>query len=232
LLTQAFGRLAQLPPDVQEDVKALVGIPIAQKDLLAYPTAETLNDVFVILAQKTTTEDDLISQRTYLYGTQSGRYALILNFAHRTAPALPFIGLPGAVITARLVFYPGTAPYRAVLLDGTNPKSEIPNPKSEEYFLPNWSAAQQALTDTLTQSPFAAQVPQTIANLRTVAVGENLYLKDNQGLYWPIDGTWPRSAYWQLLALTAGQPVPITVLRHETTVQPLGAWLPTGYQSL
>lgn len=230
LLTHAFGRLAQLPPDVQEDVKALVGMTIAQKDLLAHPTADTLTDAFVILAQKTTTEDDLLSQRTYLYGTQSGRYALILNFAHRTAPALPFIGLPGAVVTARLVFYPGTAPYRAILPDSST--NTTPSAGITPDFLPDWSAAQQHLTDTLTQSPFAAKIPQTISNLRLAAVGETVYLKDNQGLYWPVDAAWPRSACWQLLALTAGQPVPMTVLRHETTVLPLGAWLPSGYQTL
>ena len=230
LLTQAFGRMAQLPPDVQEDVKVLVGMTIAQKDLLAHPTADTLIDGFVILAQQTTTEDDLLIQRTYLYGTQSGRYALVLNFAHRTAPALPFIGLPGAVITARLVFYPGTARYRAVLPDG--PGSAKPATGLMPNALPNWSAAQQALTDILTQSPFAAQIPQTVSDLRPITVGETLYLKDSQGLYVLVNAAWPRSAYWQLLALTAGQPVPMTVLRHETTVLPLGAWLASGYQTL
>ncbi len=230
LLTQAFGRLADLTPDCQEDVKALVGMTIAQKDLLAHPTADTLTDTFVALARQTATEDDLLVQRTYLYGTQSRRYALILNFAHRTAPVLPPVPMPGTAVSARLVFYPGTAPYRAILPDGFSDAQPATGLLPDA--LPNWTAAQQALTDALAQSPFAAQIPQTVHALRPVLVGEMIYLIDNQGFHWPVEANWPRSAYWHLLALTGGEPVSMTILRLDTTVSPLGVWLASGYQPL
>jgi hypothetical protein len=221
LLTQAFNRLDQLPADLQEDVKAQIGLTINQKELLESPTAETLTDQFWVLARQTSVEDDLTIQRNYLYGQQSGRFAFILNFAYKNTPISNLL-VPGQLTRASLVFYPGRWPYRAVL----KTQSDTARPRAVDVpdAFADWSVAQAALTEVLSQSPWQDEVPQLVASLTLLTHQDRHYLRDSHGQSQPISLDWPADSYYKWLAQSGGAPVTAFVLRSSAHVLPLGIW--------
>lgn len=229
LLTRAFDRLDGLPPDLRADVEAAVGLTINQKDLLESSTAETLTDTFWVLARQTTTEEDLTVQRSFLYGFRSGRFALILNFAYKNGPIQTLL-VPGTQTDATLVFYPGRWPYRAVLKN--NETRSRPAPTQTPVGLADWSAAQQALTDVLSRSPWADEVPQIVSGLSVAGAGDRHYLRDANGLSQPLDPGWPAESFFHYLALTGGRAATVALLQSETHILPLGVWVDDGYYCL
>ncbi len=229
LLTQAFERLEQLPPDLQADVKANVGLTIQQEELIQSPTADTLTDHFWVLARQTMVEEELTIQRNYLYAQQSGRFAYILNFAYKNVP-IPTVFVPGTQAKATVVFYPGRWPYRAVLKSQETGHSETSFQKPIGYS--DWSAAQQGLTDVLNQSPWADQVPQLVGPLTLHTANSRRYLRDQTGLSQPITSTWPDSSFYKWLAFSGGHPVMAFVLRSEKAILPLAIWTDSTYHIL
>ncbi|GAB3962855.1 SWIM zinc finger family protein [Spirosoma harenae] len=226
LLMHAFNRLDQLPADLQDDVKTLIGLTVNQKELLESPTADTVTDRFWVLARQTSVEDDLTIQRNYLYGQRSERFAFILNFAFRNTPIQTML-VPGTSVDAALVFYPGRWPYRAVLKEQSTTKKnsgdELPTGCAD------WSVAQQVLTDVVSQSPWFDEVPQIVGSLTLLTENGRHYLRDTNGLSQPISPNWSSDSYYKWLALSGGNPVKAFVLRLESSVLPLGIWINSSY---
>src|SRR5215203_3587194 len=112
LLSEAFRRLDSLDESLAESVKAEVGISLSQEEVLE--RGENVSDGWIVLGQRTGDEGRLKARRTWLLGTDSRRYALILQFAASGAPfAEGFVS--GTVVEAELAFYPGAIPLRAVV---------------------------------------------------------------------------------------------------------------------
>jgi len=222
LLTQAFNRLDQLATDLQDDVKASVGLTVNQKDLIDSPTAETLTDRFWVLARQTLMEDDLTVQRNYLYGQQSGRFAFVLNFAYKNTPIQTLL-VPGTSTEATLVFFPGRWPYRAVL------KTQATTQQAQTDALPagcdHWTDAQQALTAVLSQSPWLDEVPQIVGPLTLLTDNGRHYLRDSHGLSQPINPAWSQESFYKWLAISGGHPLKAFIVRAGTHVLPLGVWV-------
>ena len=59
-------------------------------------------------------EDDLQVQRVWLLGQETGRSALLLDFAHRSQ-TLDCSVWPGTVWDGTLAIYPGLYPLRAII---------------------------------------------------------------------------------------------------------------------
>ena len=108
LLCRAAARIDELTDDDRANLFAAFGIPVSQDDLAKLPT---VRDVWRIAGQAVETEDRLRVQRTWLFGCESGRPALILHFAHGTAPLDTSLH-PGTNSPARLrsTLAPGRGP--------------------------------------------------------------------------------------------------------------------------
>lgn len=229
LLCRAVDRLPQLPPDLANDVKAAVGLTINQKELLESPTAPVLTDGFWVLARQTTQEDDLTVQKTYLLGQESGRFAQVLQYAYKNTPIQTLL-IPGTRTTATLVFYPGRLPYRAVLK--TESLSHSPIGTALPEILPDWQTAQQRLTDVLSQSPWADDLPQVVGPLTLTTEGGRHVLVDADEASQPVHSEWPTDAYYTFLALGGGEPASVFLLRTVDAVYPLGLWTNDRYYPL
>ena len=110
LLTHAFRHSEQLDPAFQMDIRQLVGKPIKQEEVSAL--GETVTDDWLILGQRVNADDKVREQWTWMKGTQTGRTALVLQFAFGQAP-FPEVFPLGTRQTADLTFWPGAAPQRA-----------------------------------------------------------------------------------------------------------------------
>jgi hypothetical protein len=116
LLNRGCLRLDALPGELAATVRSRVGLSIDSAALLAEHSERgtLVRDHWLVLGSQDRREDRLTVRRIWLFGTGTGRMALLLAFGTgQTAPelALP----PGVLLDASLAFYPGGAPLRAAL---------------------------------------------------------------------------------------------------------------------
>jgi hypothetical protein len=208
LLTEAYGRLTELPAAMQADVRATVGWS---------PTAEELGDVptvadeWVVLGWVVEEEDRLRTRRTWLAGRHSGRHALLLHFAHGTARFTEPVPPPGGAMAAELAFFPGAAPLRATtrsLGTGAHVDAADSGPSAVATLPPGhprisdatgrWAAA-------LAANPWVERVPVVLSAAVPARRGEQWLVRDADGDVLPLSPRFP--ATWPLVALAGGHPV-------------------------
>lgn len=110
LLAKAYANLAAQPPQRQADIRGLLGWTLSAEELQALPAQA---DRWAVLARTVEMEDRLRVQRTWLWGAQSGRPALVLNFAHGTA-VLDVSLSPGSWVGASVAYFESAWPLRAI----------------------------------------------------------------------------------------------------------------------
>jgi hypothetical protein len=227
LLLEAFKNLDALPAPLQEDVRSLIGWSKSQKELLADAEAETIKDNWLVLSRQTETQDDLTIGRNWLYGAASGRYALLLNFAHKSAPISTLLA-PDTVVAAALTFYPGTYPLRAAVQEQGSLRKEA----MQATPLAHWEAVQAHYAAVQAGSPWTDLLPVTVAALAPARQGDQWLLRDGAGGYMPLPPDYPEGRLMQLLAYGGGHPLDMFVLRSPQHVAPAGIWLDGYYRSL
>jgi len=114
LLVQAYRRLGELPEDVRAEVRQLVGWTVGHDELLT--AGPVVTDSWRVLGWRIEEDERLRSQRVWLRGAATGRFALILTFAPPAAPLDKSL-YPGTTVDADLVFYPGVRAQRALVKD-------------------------------------------------------------------------------------------------------------------
>jgi hypothetical protein len=219
LLIEAFRRLEAQEGPVQEQIKNLIGWSQSKKDLLENPAAECVTDDWLVLGKKQEALDDNLNMlRIWLYGCNTGRTALLVEYAPAHLSLVAPV-LPGTLIRAVLAFYPSNLPLRAQIkhqgeLNTGTPIATRP--------LPDWTAAHQQTAALLAKSPWADQFPQFINALTPVTDQRSWFLRDNEGAIMEIDPAFEMEKIWQLLAVSGGAPLPYFVLRNGDKVVPLG----------
>ena len=115
LAARAFRKRDTLPDGLPYDLQNFVGIAVKKEEVLA--NGERRHDVWAVIGKvEEPLEDKLSVRRTWLKAGQSGRYALLLDFAFGSAGFSPGLA-PGSVHQGTLAYYPSAFPQRALLLD-------------------------------------------------------------------------------------------------------------------
>jgi len=216
LLLEGYRNLENLPGELQAEVRNQVGWTQNQ-DELAQATGQF--DRWLVLGQ-TREEDDnrLKTQRTWLWGSTSGRAAVVLDFAHGSQP-LDTSLVPGSNLDAELVYFPGSYPMRALVKPGARH-----NPSFEEW--PGVAGCDDLLegySQALAENPWLEQFPLALGRVYPVRAGEEEWqIRDESGLCLPLDPGFTRG--WQLLALSGGHPVGLFGLWDGHYFDPHGAW--------
>ena len=211
LLSEAFRRLDALEESLAESVKAEVGIPLSQEEVLE--RGEKVSDRWIVLGQRTEDEGRLKARRTWLLGEDCRRYALILQFA---ASGAPFTGgfVSGTVVGGELAFYPGAYPLRAVVRSRTGAATragELPGHGTLEAFLDH--------TSTVTSSqPWLERVPVTLEAVVPLLDERRWLVRDRDGEAVPLAG----GNHWTLLSLSGGHPVELAAEWDGESLLPLG----------
>ncbi|MDC0714862.1 SWIM zinc finger domain-containing protein [Stigmatella sp. ncwal1] len=214
LATEGWRKLEQLPPLLAADLRALVGIPLREEDVIA--RGERLTDRWVVIAQEVEDSERVRTQRTYLLGTTQGRTALLLQFAAGPGAHFTERFLPGTAFDAELVFWPSAAPQRAKLLER---QGEV-HP---------WTGALPSLTPEGLCQRFAQELSQQPFHEQTAALlGQVIPVLDAEGRVWLQDaaGKALRAGAcdtWRLLALSGGHPLDVFVEWDGEETRPLSA---------
>lgn len=198
LLLQAWPRLDQLPPETREDARAAIGFTQSQDELLTQPG---VSDRWLALAQEVEEDDTgLRTQRSWLWGLRTRRPALVLAFAHRSAPAFELSLPPGTVHEGELVFFPSAAPLRALFKT-----RQAAAPRELELAgYPTIEAALSAYAGALAGNPWLERFPMLLSGVQPVRRSGGWRLRDCEGRLLPVHLNVP--ACWVLLASCGGRP--------------------------
>ena len=214
LLTHAYRRIEQLQTPLQEDVRQMIGWTLTQEEVMA--RGETISDDWLVLGQTLHEEEKVRVQRTWLYGMQSQRRALLLQFSAAGAP-FPEIYPLGSRQQADLLFWPGAYPQRARLVARRGEflplQGQLPGAEHIDTFLAGVAAA-------LACQPWMERFLCILRNVTPVCTngGDMWYARDGSGNALPL----AKGAYWQMLALSGGYPIDIAGEWDGETLLPIG----------
>ena len=228
LLVEAYGRLETLSPALQQEVRTLVGWYQSRDEVLA---GAAIRDQWFVLSHTIESEETLLSQRVWLYGVQTRRYALILNFAHPSnRQSLDSFWRPGAAVLANLFYYAGATPLRAIAT-AIQPFDLPGDLISGAPIVTALSSYQRELA----QNPWLTRYPLLLANVvvgltpAAGAVGEWFIYDQAQQM---INLSRKSKRLWQLLSISGGAPVQLFGEWLDDGLLPLGLWQAGRYWRL
>jgi len=223
LITRAVARRAELDATTLTSLRITLGWPEDKAEVLN--SADVVEDDWSVLAVfHEQREERLLERRVWLHGERSGRHALLLDHAFGGS-GFPQSWPWGIRVAARLAFYPGRSPLRA-LATPLDAAASTPS---------NWPARPLAVAldeaaGRFADNPWLPLVPLCLADVllerqdagwSLLADGHRLPLElnDNQG--------------WPLLALTGGAPFHAFGEWNGEALRLLAAQAPDGpwYQS-
>ncbi len=196
-LTEAYQNLANLPEDLQEDIKSLIGWNIPKEQILEQ---KTIADLWLVLSKTQQEENNFTTEKIWLYGTESKRSALILNFyALQQKPN--HLLTEGTCLEAKLCFYPSILPTRALIQSQSDIKSieEISTIKGQSI-----AEASHEISDLYSKMPFLSEVPLLLSEVNLVPSDVQVWgLIDEENNYLAIQNN--PSSCWQMMAVSEGK---------------------------
>jgi hypothetical protein len=209
LLLEGYGRIEQLPPDMQAEIRTRLGWPQNQQELM---TRRGLPGPWCVVGQRQFEDDNLKTLRTWLWSAQ-GESALLLDFAVGNQVLFnPFSA--GAWYEVELVYFEGVGRQRALLKSLPVPTSG-PAPQGMDgvgRFLRGYA-------EELARNPWLESFPALLSGL---VPGETSgTLVDGAGQVLPF---WPASRHWKLAALGGGSPTTVFGEWDGHRLRPLVAW--------
>jgi hypothetical protein len=225
LMARAMRQFEALPDTRQADLRAALGFGLGPKDVLADDTAESLHDRWWVLGRQREVVDNVTAQRDWLIGLQSGRKALIINFAYQNAP-IESAFEPGTVVEAELVFFPSSVPLRAVL---RSPVPQVLGLEKPAAMSATWADVRAEWVTQASHLAWLRHLPFALATARIQRHDNRWGLVDAAEQPMLVAADQPAEAGWQLLALTGGQAYAMALLFDGEAATPLGVWVGERY---
>lgn len=199
LLSRGFARYDQLDPALRGDIDAALGLPQSKESVMQ---GEAIADRWLALGSRSGEADGLRYQRTWLHGQNSGRAALLLDFAARNQ-VLPGHPPVGSEFDGELVFYPSAWPQRALIKTQGNPSTGDKLPAGHA----RCAGLQDAYADALAQLPWLERFPALLRAVTPLWRDQRWLLVDADGAGLPLAPACSNA--WELLAVSGGQPLDV-----------------------
>lgn len=192
LLTEAYGRLDELPKPLADTVAARVGKQTPTEQVLATPP---VRDVWQVLGLRDEFDERLTARRVWLLGRESGQVALVLSFA-APGQALPVDLVVGTEFDGDVCFYPGSGQLRALVAQKHSEPRAITTPSP----VTTVDEALAGIAGALAADPW---LTRTLVVVRAALVpGDRWHVVDEQGAALPLAPA--ASPPWPMLATTQG----------------------------
>ncbi|MEI6042872.1 MAG: SWIM zinc finger family protein [Chloroflexota bacterium] len=222
LLLEGFKFRADLSPATQADIRSLIGWTQDQEQLLAW---EGVRDNWLVVGQRVVEEDRMRVQRTWLWGQQSQRAALVLSFAPSHQP-LDTSLIVGTGLEAELVFYPSGYPLRALVKQRYSPPVNFETLRAGRFTgglgYPAIAVAYENYAKALASYPWLEEFPMALTAAIPVQLEQNWVIRDLAGQWLPLS---PRFTHiWHLVALSGGKPLPLFGEWDGNYFLPLSVW--------
>ena len=221
LLIIAYKNVALLDEELQADIKNLIGFTQNQDEL---KSKEGIKDDWFVLGKQSTQEDQLTVERNWLYGINTKKYALVLQFYARNQ--LPTITLtPGVILNAELVFFPSSSPLRALIKQQFNSKEMT----TAEGFK-NWNEVTLTEAKLNQNNPFINKYAFIVHQLKPVQYNNQWCLQDDEKRLMHITNDFTN--IWKLLSISGGKALWMSLTGKENYYTPLGVWHNGEYKLL
>ncbi|QQC90957.1 SWIM zinc finger family protein [Streptomyces alfalfae] len=213
LLVRGWLHRDGLPDGLAATVKSRVGLP-------AQPEGPPLRDDWLVLAQYDTWDGKLTTRRIWLYGTESGRTALLLSYG--AAGRAPALSLPvGLLLDAELTGYAGARQLRAEL--GEQFTAPAPTARRPPGVRTDEAAARYG--EALRDDPWLETCPVTLSAVIPARAGETWQLADADGASaLPVAPGSAGAGLWRMVALSGGAPLTVFGECGHRGFTPLAAW--------
>ncbi|MFD4629911.1 SWIM zinc finger domain-containing protein [Streptomyces sp. NPDC058284] len=214
LLDQGWLHRDRLPAELAATVRSRVGLP-------ARPEGPPVRDRWLVLAQYDTADSRLTTRRIWLYGTESGRTALLLSYG--AAGRAPDLALPvGLALDAEVTGYPGAGQLRADL--GEQFTAPAPTPHRPPGVRTDEAAARYG--EALRGDPWLDSWPVTLSEvIPTQAEGSWQLADAGGGSALPLTpSALSRPGLWRLVAVSGGAPLTVFGECGHQGFTPLAAW--------
>jgi hypothetical protein len=219
LLISGYQHLDQQDPLLQADINSQLGFTINQEEL---KESEGILDTWLILGKQTSEDQGVTTERYWLFGAATRRYALILQFLVRGQGAQLSL-TPGLSIRAELVFFPSGAPLRALIRRQIQAESAM-----DGQGFASWKEVADATTATVAVLPFDGPRPYIVRRLTPVLHGQQWWLKDDEQTLMPIKENF--RPIWKVLSLSGGEPLDMALIGKDRTFEPIGVWHDRQYK--
>ena len=201
LVCETFERRAGLDPSLAAELRARIGWTIREADL---PTEADIVDRWFVVARRHEFDERLCETRTWLRGTSTDRWALILDFAPvRTEPANePPVG---AAVEGRIGFYPGASAVRGALRAGFQSVDALADPTGSV----DLAAALATYAAAVSKDPFLERWPTIIDQVEVAwdRDTKRLILIDRAGM--AVPARFVDESVAPFIAFSGGRPVSV-----------------------
>jgi len=222
LLTEAYANIQALPEGLQADLRTLIGWNIPKEEVLS---KTGLRDSWLVMAITNEEESNLRTERVWLYGLKSGRYALILNF-YAGAQVSTHAFIEGGVVEAELVYYPSETPLRALFKDPFQVKNT--------FIIPSIFASISDLLNTVTErlstNPFTEQIPYIFSSVRIYFEKDAWFLIDDSRKKLPLINN--ENECWTALSISRAEAFGCFGIYENESFNLLALWQEGKYFSI
>jgi hypothetical protein len=215
LAIAAWRRRAQLDAATAGDLRVVLGWPW-RADVTA--TFERLADRWVVAGVRAGDDGRVASQRTWLWGSDTERWVVVLDFAVTGTP-LRVAQVVGTIVDDAVALYPGSEPVRAAFSADLRVGGERAVPPGATV-----DEALDQLSTWLGANPWRGRLPVCLRDVVLVEDGPRWWVRDRAGDGLPLAaGVEP----WLALATSGGAPVTLTAEWEDGRLVPL-AVAPAG----
>jgi hypothetical protein len=186
-----------------------VGWPRRPDEAAAF---EKVRDRWVVAGVRQGDDGRLLSQRTWLWGEQTGRWVVVLDFAAAGA-ALRVASPLGSVVDDSVTIYPGSDPPRAALSGSQSVVATGAVPAASTV-----AEAVDQVATWLAANPWRERLPLVLAAAVLVDDASGWWLQDAAGDRLPVA---PTADPWVLLALSGGAAATIAAEWDSGVVHPM-----------
>ena len=173
LLARSYANQEQLSPAWQAEIKTRLGFPQAKEEILA---GAAVADRWRVVGRLELEQQRGTSLHYYLFGLETKRFALLLDFTmNNVPPSLPPLAV-GTHYDAELCFYAGINPLRALPKTLNFNEEALPLAAPAEPLQETWAGAQQAIA----ANPFLGHWPLWLRGVHYVQRGEAGGLSDGR----------------------------------------------------
>ena len=218
LVIKGFANKAQLPQGLQSDMDTFIGLTISQE---ALKENEGVTDTWFVLAKQVFEEDNITTERIWLYGKTHNQFALILQFSVRGQGSAVTL-TPGIYIEAELVFFPATNPIRAIIKRQMNSNNNF-----NITGLKSWKQVAENEHSKNCTMPVSAELPHIINEVKLVQQNKKWFLTDAENTIVHVKENFTKIN--NLLAITGGKAATLSVIGMENNFEPLGIFINQQY---
>jgi SWIM zinc finger len=194
LLTEAYKNQELLADDLKQEVRSLVGWNTPKDEILANTG---VTDDWYVLSIDITEDNNLKTEKIWLYGEKNKRYALIINF-YTTIQANANNLISGNVVHAELAFYLSPSPLRALFKGEVRKENVQLLPETQSNIADLFSH----VSGLLAINPFAEEIPFLLSSVKFVFENETWLLVDADQKSILLSN--PEDECWVILSITKG----------------------------